>query len=354
MKVLITGACGFAGSTLATELRAARPDLTIIGVDNFMRPGSELNRAILRDSGIQVCHGDLRNAEDLEALPPVDWVIDAAANPSVLAGIGKNGSRALMQHNLVGTVNLLEFCREHRAGLILLSTSRVYSIEPLATLKLEVVRDAFMPDSRHALPAGLEPCGVSEDFPTGAPVSLYGATKVCAEALSLEYGRCFGFPVWINRLGVLAGAGQFGKADQGIFSFWIHSCAAGRPLKFIGFGGHGYQVRDCLHPRDLTHVLLHQMGKEPNPGQEISNFSGGIENSMSLLQLHRWCESRFGKRTVTCEAIDRPFDLPWVVLNSGRAQERFGWRPSTPTDRILEEIASHAEKNPEWLKWTTN
>ena len=36
--------------------------------------------------------------------------------------------------------------------------------------------------------------------------------------LILEYGECFGFPVWINRCGVLAGAGQFGKADQGIFS----------------------------------------------------------------------------------------------------------------------------------------
>ena len=55
------------------------------------------------------------------------------------------------------------------------------------------------------------------------PLSLYGASKLASETLILEYGECFGFPVWINRCGVLAGAGQFGKADQGIFSFWIHS-----------------------------------------------------------------------------------------------------------------------------------
>ena len=65
--------------------------------------------------------------------------------------------------------------------------------------------------------------GISEDFPTTAPLSLYGASKLASETLILEYGECFDFPVWINRCGVLAGAGQFGKADQGIFSFWIHS-----------------------------------------------------------------------------------------------------------------------------------
>jgi CDP-paratose 2-epimerase len=43
--------------------------------------------------------------------------------------------------------------------------------------------------------------------------------------------------VHINRCGVLAGAGQFGKADQGIFSFWIHSYRARRPMKYIGFEG---------------------------------------------------------------------------------------------------------------------
>ena len=49
-----------------------------------------------------------------------------------------------------------------------------------------------------------------------------GASKLASEQLILEYGNSFDFPVWINRCGVLAGAGQFGKADQGIFSYWIH------------------------------------------------------------------------------------------------------------------------------------
>src|ERR1700736_6971952 len=133
MKILITGICGFAGSTLARHLMESEQELEILGVDNFMRPGSEMNRTKLQAMGISVVHGDLRIAEDLAALPAVDCVLDAAANPSVLAGTAPGGSSlSLMQHNLLGTVNVLEYCKAHRAAFILLSTSRVYSINPLA------------------------------------------------------------------------------------------------------------------------------------------------------------------------------------------------------------------------------
>lgn len=355
MKVLITGICGFAGSVIAQSLLQAKPALSICGIDNFMRPGSEINTAKLRSLGIRVQHGDLRNAEDLDDLPSVDCVIDAAANPSVLAGTGNGsgGSRALLQHNLVGTINLLEFCRKYSAKLILLSTSRVYSIPALAGLPLETNCTAFRLQPGAPMPKGMSANGVNENFSTAPPVSLYGATKACSETLALEYGQAFGFPVWINRMGVLAGAGQFGKADQGIFSFWIHACAERRPLKFIGFGGNGFQVRDCLHPRDLAEVLSRQMSFNPEPGQAITNFSGGLANSMSLAQLHAWCEARFGKRAVGSETPDRPYDVPWLVLDSSSAQNRFGWRPTTGIQAILEEIARHAEENPDWLERTS-
>ena len=57
-------------------------------------------------------------------------------------------------------------------------------------------------------------------------MSLYGATKLASEQLALEYGSTYGFPVWINRCGVLAGAGQFGRADQGIFALLGQQLAA--------------------------------------------------------------------------------------------------------------------------------
>src|SRR5579872_4650245 len=129
MKVLISGVCGFAGSHLARFLLESHEGLSVVGIDNLSRFGSETNRLTLKQAGVELFHGDVRVASDLEAIPRADWVIDAAAQPSVLAGRdGKTSSRQLLEHNLLGTVNLLEYCRSSNAGFILLSTSRVYSI----------------------------------------------------------------------------------------------------------------------------------------------------------------------------------------------------------------------------------
>lgn len=351
MKLLITGICGFVGSTLARALLESGDTLQLFGVDNFSRPGSELNRAPLRRLGVRFTHADLRNPGDLASLPPVDWVIDAAANPSVLAGLdGAGGSRQLLEHNLLGTVNLLEYCKTHRAGFILLSTSRVYSIPPLAALPLEVHQQAFRLRPGAPLPPGLTEAGVTESFSTAPPVSLYGSTKLASECLALEYGETFGLPVWINRCGVLAGAGQFGKPDQGIFSFWIHSHLRRRPLKFIGFSGQGAQVRDCLHPRDLVPLLRMQMTEAPRGRRRLQNLSGGLANSLSLAQLHAWCDARFGPHPARSDPAPRPFDLPWVVLDSALAERQWSWRPQTGIKAVLDEIAAHAEQNPQWLE----
>jgi CDP-paratose 2-epimerase len=351
MKILITGVCGFVGSTLARSL-AQGGGHTLIGFDNFIRPGSETNRAELKALGVRLHHGDLRSPSDLEAIPAVDFVIDAAANPSVLAGVdGKTSSRQLIEHNLIGTVNMLEFCKQHRAGFILLSTSRVYSITPLASLAVEPVNHAFRPSPRASgLVPGLTTAGLDESFATGAPISLYGATKLASEALALEYGETFGLPVFINRCGVLAGAGQFGRADQGIFAYWLNSYLRRRPLKYIGFGGHGHQVRDCLHPRDLAPLLEKQFAAPALPVTDrIVNCSGGAASARSLRQLSDWCAERFGPHTVTADTTPRPFDIPWIVLDSTKAARVWDWQPQTTTEQILEEIAAHARLHPDWL-----
>lgn len=349
MKLLITGVCGFVGGAIVEAYAEAGISNEIVGIDNLSRPGSELNRRKLQRAGVKVVHGDLRSASDLETLPPVDWVIDAAANPSVLAGIdGGASSRQVVENNLIGTVNLLEYCRRHRAGLILLSTSRVYSMPALAALDLEVKDGAFR-RRESTLAKGLDRDGINEGFSTTPPISLYGATKLASECLALEYGEAFGFPVWINRCGVLAGAGQFGRTDQGIFAFWIHSWRARSALRYLGFGGHGYQVRDALHPRDLVPVLEAQTADSRKGIERIQNLGGGPNSALSLLQLSNWCESRFGKHSVTADPNERPNDVPWVVLSSARAGAQWGWQPQTSLEDILVDIAEHAESHPDWL-----
>ena len=349
MKILVTGICGFVGSTVVTGLLERTQGLEITGLDNLVRPGSELNRQRWKRKGVRLLHADIRNASDLESLPAVDWVIDAAANPSVLAGVqGQTSSRQLIEHNLSGTVNLLEFCKRVRAGFLMLSTSRVYSLRRLADLKMEVKRDAFSPICEGYPEPGLTPWGVTEEFSTEPPISLYGSSKLASELLAQEYGAAFGLPIYINRCGVLAGAGQFGRPDQGIFSFWIHGYRAKRPLNYIGFGGTGHQVRDCLHPRDMVSLLLKQMNASGRHGG-VLNVSGGADHAVSLAQLTSWCASRFGAHEVAKDFHERIYDVPWLVLATGKAQQVWDWRPVTPLEAILEEIARHAEAHPDWL-----
>jgi CDP-paratose 2-epimerase len=350
MKILITGICGFVGSSLAEAWLAAEPGITICGIDNFIRQGSEHNRDRLKKLGIKLYHGDIRCVSDFDALPKVDWVIDAAANPSVLAGTdGQTSSRQLIEHNLQGTMNILEYCKHNGAGFILLSTSRVYSIPPLASLAVTPQGIAFQLKKDQPLPTGVSAEGVSETFSTAPPISLYGSTKLASEVLALEYGETFGFPVWINRCGVLAGAGQFGKADQGIFAYWINSYLRRRPLTYIGFGGNGYQVRDCLNPRDFV-PLLRKQASAPKVTARVVNLGGGKNNAMSLAELSAWCKDRFGSHAVSSSMQERRFDIPWLIMDSTLARMLWGWQPQTSINTILDEIARHAEANPKWLE----
>jgi CDP-paratose 2-epimerase len=351
MRILITGVCGFVGSVLAECLRERVEGARIVGIDNLMRPGVETNRMRIEQLGVEFIHGDLRSPSDIAGLPACDWVIDAAANPSVLAGLsGAGSSRRLFEHNLSALGNVLEYCREHSAGLMLLSTNRVYSIPALAAVPLRVHDNAFVVDSNAPLPQGLTVAGIGVDFCTAAPVSLYGATKLASEVMALEYGAAFDFPVWITRCGVLAGAGQFGTPAQGIFSFWVNAHLRRRPIRFIGFNGTGHQTRDAFHPRDLATLLVAQMRTARSGGQRIYTAGGGPSNAMSLAQLTAWCDDRFGRHSPAVDATPRMYDLPWLAMDNTGAASDFGWYIETPLPAILEGIAQHAADNPDWLE----
>ncbi len=122
-----------------------------------------------------------------------------------------------------------------------------------------------------------------------------------------------------------------------------------RPLRYLGFGGSGHQVRDCLDPADLVPLLQRQIGAGDGRGRpRIVNVGGGPGSAMSLRQLSAWCRERFGDRPVDADGMERRFDLPWVVLDPRVAARTWDWTPRTPATAVLERIARHAEAHPDW------
>ncbi len=353
MKILITGACGFVGSSIAESLLKTHEGLHLTGIDNLSRKGSETNVPRLKKLGVEFIQGDIRYMEDLDRLPAADWVIDCAANPSVLAGFNQDsGPEEVVGHNLIGTLRVLEFCRKRKAGLILLSTSRVYSTAHLNSLPLKISGSRFELDWQKNDLLGAGQHGINENFPAVPPLSLYGATKLASEIMALEYGNAFSFPVWINRCSVLGGPGQFGKADQGILSYWIYQFVLDRPLCYIGYGGKGFQIRDFFHPHDLEPLISKQL-REPLDSKKprVLNFGGGLERSLSLAELTAWCEKRSGvKKQITADSKNRMFDVPYYISDTRSAAEIWNWKPSVSLEEIFNQTWDWAVQNKDLIR----
>lgn len=337
-RLLITGGAGFVGSSLALAFRRDHPDWKVIAFDNLKRRGSELALERLLALDIEFRHGDVRCADDLEAVGPVDLLIECSAEPSVHAGYGES-PHYLIATNLGGTVNCLEHLRRHGGDLVFLSTSRVYPIAALRDLPLE------RRDDRLGLPPDAcgqgwsAEAGISEAFPLAGSRSLYGTTKLASELLIEEYRSIYGLRAVVNRCGVLAGPWQMGKVDQGFVVLWMARHVYGGSLAYTGFGGTGLQVRDVLHVDDLYDLLRHQLQDFDRHCGAIYNVGGGMSGSVSLRELTQCCRLLTGRRVeIAGSAETRPADIPYYVGDARLVAAATGWGPRWGLSDILQQI----------------
>ncbi len=337
--ILITGGAGFVGSNLALRLKKTYPEVSILALDNLKRRGSELNLSRLREGGVNFFHGDIRHKSDLEDIAgKIDLLIECSAEPSVLAGINESPDY-LIDTNLIGTINCLEFARKHAADVIFLSTSRVYPIQELNALRFRETDSRFAIEESQEI-RGASARGISEYFCLGKTRSLYGATKLCSELIFQEYMESYGLRGVINRCGVITGPWQMGKIDQGVIVLWMaRHIWANKPLSYIGYGGTGKQVRDFVHIDDLFGALKIQIEDIALYHGEVYNIGGGAKNSLSLVEMTRLCEEITGN-TIRIESVkeNRPNDVRIYISDVQKFHTASGWECRKDAKQTFMEI----------------
>jgi len=355
LHILITGGAGFVGSELAVRL--TEKNHRVVVMDNLVRRGSESNLERLANHGVTFVHGDVRNPEDFENLPSrMEFLIDVSAQPSVVSGY--TNPVFDITNNSLGVIRVLEFARRHRSPMIFFSTNRVYVVDRLlelprreAATRIEWDPEAWNKLAPESRMRGFDPVhGVSEEFAVdGGQRSIYGLSKLIADASCQEYARAFDMPLVINRFGVIAGTGQFAKLDQGWVVWWAIAHYFKLPLKYIGWNGK--QVRDVLFLDDVCSLVELQMGQIGRFRGDIFNLGGGSANSLSLREGTSLLERKLGFGTnITVEESVRKGDLPIYFTDNRKGARELNWKPLVTLDQGFDKILAWIRANEDTLR----
>lgn len=295
-SILVTGSNGLIGSEVC--LHFANHGFAVHGLDNnqravFFGPAGDTrwNQERLHKSIRGYTHHelDIRDRsgvnELLRSLRP-SLLVHAAAQPS--------HDRAAtipfddFDTNAVGTLNLLEACRQHcpEAPFIHMSTNKVYGDGPNRIPLVELENRWDYADAHCAY-------GIPETFPVDQCLhSLFGASKTAADVLVQEYGRYFGMATCCLRGGCLTGPNHTGVELHGFLSYLVKCNLEGREYKVFGYKGK--QVRDNIHSEDVAR-FMHAFFLKPRCG-EVYNLGGGKENSCSILEAFEIVEELTGQK----------------------------------------------------------
>jgi len=347
-KILVTGGAGFVGSNISISLKKHYGNIEVIALDNLYRKGSELNIGRLKKNGVRFVKGDVRVKKDLE-IKNVDLLIECSAEPSVMAGVDSS-PEYLLETNLVGAINCFEFARKNSSDVVFLSTSRVYPIQKLNGLLYEETETRFVLKDEQKI-AGASKNGIQESFPIEGVRSLYGTTKLSAELILQEYIKLYRIRGVINRCGLIAGPWQMGKIDQGIIAYIMSKHVFNKPYAYIGFGGKGKQVRDVLHVDDLFDAITIQMQDMDAYNGSVYNIGGGVDNSISLVELTNLCHKLTGKApSVNPIKETRLGDVRIYISDTTLFSSTAKWNPKKSVNTVIEDVYVWFEENKSSLK----
>ena len=337
MKLLVTGGCGFLGSNLAAYAMAQGVDTVVF--DNLSRFGSSENLRWLQKQGAPVfIHGDIRNMHDVEAavkgIMP-DAIFHLAGQVAMTTSL--RNPRLDFEINATGSLNILESVRNHapHCSIIYSSTNKVYG--DLINVACEERA------TRYVLPGF--PGGLPETVPFN-PHSPYGVSKGAADTYMLDYHRMFGIKTVVFRHSSMYGGRQYATHDQGWITWFCRQALLAKKgclQSPFTISGNGKQVRDVLHVDDMISLYFSAVERVDAVQGQCFNIGGGMENSLSLLELFSILESMLDTRlTYRCLA-PRESDQRVFVADISKATEGLGWRPKTSKEEGIRQTLMWVE-----------
>lgn len=339
MKLLITGGCGFLGSNLASDALARGDDLIVF--DNLYRNGSRDNLTWLQAQGaFRFEHGDIRNQNDIARLikeSKPDAIFHLAGQVAMTTSIAN--PRMDFEVNVMGTHNLLEAVRLYapEAAVIYSSTNKVYG-----DLEQYMYRET---ETRYECVD--KPNGFDEVTPLEFH-SPYGCSKGAADQYMLDYARIFGLKTVVFRHSSMYGGRQFATYDQGWVGWFCQkaietkSCLLKEPFTI---SGNGKQVRDVLHADDMKTLYLAALNNIECAKGHAFNIGGGLENSLSLIELFKLMEDELSVMLAYDKLPVRESDQRVFVADIAKARRFLNWGPQV-------DAASGVRKMLEWVNVT--
>jgi len=301
--VLVTGAAGFIGWKVSQMLLEMNKN--VVGVDNmndYYDPS--LKRWRLKSlkkypnfSSYKVDIGNHKRLNKVFEDNKVDAVINLAARAGVRASV--EDPWVYLQTNTLGTLNLLECCKDHKVKkFVLASTSSLYASRDMP----------FQETAR-----------------TDAPLAPYSATKKGAEAMAHSYHYLYGIDISILRYFTVFGPA--GRPDMSIFKF-LRSMDLGKPIPLYGDGS---QTRDFTYIDDIADGTIRSL--QP-AGYEIFNLGG--DHPVKLNYVIGLLEKYLGKKAKIKRYKLHPADVTATWANIDKSKKVLGWKPTMNLEEGIE------------------
>lgn len=340
---IITGSSGLVGAEAATYFAALGFD--VIGIDNGMREvffGPSASTRWMTDKlrkelrAYTHCDLDIRDSAAMNRVfarysTAIELVIHTAAQPSHDWAATDPATDFTVNAN--GTSVLLEATRRYApdAVFIYMSTNKVYGDRPNA-LPLVEQDTRWEIDPAHAYRNGI-PETMSID---ATQHSLFGVSKLAADALVQEYGRYFGMKTVCFRGGCLTGPNHSGTQLHGFLAYLMKCAMTGAPYTIFGY--RKKQVRDNIHSADLIQAF-HQFFLKPRCGA-VYNIGGGRFSNCSMLEAIDLCESITGNSLCSTYVDEnRRGDHMWWVSDLSRFKADYpNWSLRFGVPEILRQI----------------